>query len=47
MVVTVHPHVDPRWTRVAIEAFNSQLARLDSRFEWLQNERACTRDEAR
>jgi uncharacterized protein YndB with AHSA1/START domain len=47
MVVTVHPHVDPRWTRVAVEAFKCQLARLDSRFEWLENERVSARDEVR
>ncbi len=47
MVVTVHPHVDPRWTRVAVEAFKCQLAELDSRFEWLENERVSARDEVR
>lgn len=34
MVVTVHPHLDPHWTRMAVEGFRSQLAKLDRRFGW-------------
>jgi uncharacterized protein YndB with AHSA1/START domain len=34
MVVTVHPHVDPEWTRMSIEGFTSQLGKLDRRFGW-------------
>lgn len=32
MVVTVHPHRDPHWTKMAIEGFTSQLTKLDKRF---------------
>lgn len=32
MVVTVHPHRDPHWTRMSAEGFRSQLAKLDRRF---------------
>jgi uncharacterized protein YndB with AHSA1/START domain len=32
MLVTVHPHIEPSDTRIAIAAFRSQLARLDRRF---------------
>ena len=32
MVVTIHPHPDAYQTRLAIEAFTSQMARLDRRF---------------
>ncbi|HZZ87649.1 MAG TPA: SRPBCC domain-containing protein [Caulobacteraceae bacterium] len=34
MVVTAHPHLDPHWTRMSIEGFTSQLAKLDRRFGW-------------
>jgi uncharacterized protein YndB with AHSA1/START domain len=34
MVVTVHPHLDPHWTRMSVEGFNSQLRKLDGRFGW-------------
>lgn len=34
MVVTLHPHRDPRWTRMSIEGFTSQLTKLDRRFGW-------------
>ncbi len=34
MVVTAHPHLDPHWTRMSIEGFTSQLAKLDQRFGW-------------
>jgi hypothetical protein len=45
MVVTVHPHLDPDWTKAAIDGFNSQLATLDRRFGWPG--RASPGDEAR
>jgi uncharacterized protein YndB with AHSA1/START domain len=32
MVVTVQPHRDPHWTRMATEGFRSQLTKLDKRF---------------
>jgi uncharacterized protein YndB with AHSA1/START domain len=32
MLVTVHPHIEPSDTKIAIAAFRSQLARLDRRF---------------
>ncbi|MEZ4224734.1 MAG: SRPBCC domain-containing protein [Polyangiaceae bacterium] len=32
MVVTLHPHRDPHWTKMSIEGFRSQLAKLDKRF---------------
>jgi uncharacterized protein YndB with AHSA1/START domain len=32
MLVTIHPHIDPSDTTIAIAAFRSQLARLDRRF---------------
>jgi uncharacterized protein YndB with AHSA1/START domain len=32
MVVTVHPHRDPFWTRMSTEGFRSQLTKLDRRF---------------
>jgi len=32
MVVTVHPHSDPHWTKMAVEGFQSQLTKLDARF---------------
>jgi uncharacterized protein YndB with AHSA1/START domain len=40
MVVAVHPHLDPVWTKTAIDGFNSQLARLDRRFGWPEPGRA-------
>jgi uncharacterized protein YndB with AHSA1/START domain len=47
MVVTVHPHLDPEWTKLAIDGFNSQLARLDRRFGWPERKRASPHDEIR
>jgi uncharacterized protein YndB with AHSA1/START domain len=32
MVVTVHPHLDPHWTKMTVEGFTSQLTKLDKRF---------------
>jgi hypothetical protein len=32
MVVTVHPHRDPHWTKMSTEGFRSQLTKLDKRF---------------
>lgn len=32
MVVTMQPHLDTHWTRMAVEGFNSKLANLDRRF---------------
>ena len=32
MVVTIDPHVDESWTRMATEGFTSQLGKLDRRF---------------
>lgn len=32
MVVTLHPHPDPLWTRMSAEGFGSQLTKLDRRF---------------
>ena len=32
MVVTIHPHRDPHWTRMAVEGFRSQITKLDNRF---------------
>jgi uncharacterized protein YndB with AHSA1/START domain len=34
MIVTVHPHLDPNWTRMSVEGFTSQLTKLDARFGW-------------
>jgi uncharacterized protein YndB with AHSA1/START domain len=34
MVVTIHPHLDPHWTRMSVQGFSSQLAKLDRRFGW-------------
>lgn len=34
MTVTIHPHLDPHWTGMAVEGFNSQLSKLDRRFGW-------------
>ena len=32
MVLKLHPHPDPHWTRMSTEGFRSQLAKLDKRF---------------
>jgi hypothetical protein len=32
LVVILHPHRDPHWTKMSIEGFTSQLAKLDRRF---------------
>lgn len=32
MVVTLHPHRDPHWSRMSAEGFRSQLTKLDERF---------------
>ena len=32
MVVTLHPHIEPSDTKIAVTAFRAQLARLDRRF---------------
>jgi uncharacterized protein YndB with AHSA1/START domain len=32
MVVTIHPHCDTHWTKMATEGFRSQLKKLDKRF---------------
>ena len=34
MVVTLHPHLDPHWTKMSVEGFSSQLTKLDRRFGW-------------
>ena len=34
MVVTLHPHLDPHWTRMSVLGFGSQLTKLDRRFGW-------------
>jgi hypothetical protein len=34
MIVTIHPHVDESWTRMAVEGFASQLTKLDRRYGW-------------
>jgi hypothetical protein len=34
MVVTLHPHLDPEWTRMSAEGFGSQLTKLDQRYGW-------------
>ncbi len=34
MMVTIHPHLDPMWTRMSVQGFTSQLTKLDSRFGW-------------
>lgn len=34
MVVTLHPHIDPLWTRMAAAGFGSQLTKLDQRYGW-------------
>lgn len=32
MVVTLHPHLDPHWTKMSVLGFTSQLTKLDERF---------------
>lgn len=32
MVVTLHPHRDPQWTKMSAGGFQSQLSKLDERF---------------
>ena len=32
MVVTLHPHRDPHWTKMSAMGFQSQLTKLDKRF---------------
>jgi uncharacterized protein YndB with AHSA1/START domain len=32
MVVTLHPHVDPNWTKMSLQGFSSQLTKLDERY---------------
>jgi len=39
MVVTLHPHRDPHWTRMSAEGFSSQLGKLDRRFGWSKDAR--------
>jgi uncharacterized protein YndB with AHSA1/START domain len=39
MAVTLHPHLDPHWTKMSIEGFSSQLTKLDKRFGWTRNAR--------
>ena len=34
MIVTIHPHRDPHWTRMSVEGFTSQLTKLDRRYGW-------------
>lgn len=34
MIVTIHPHLDPHWSRMSVEGFTSQLTKLDRRFAW-------------
>jgi len=36
MIVTLHPHLDPHWTKMSVEGFTSQLAKLDRRFRWTE-----------
>jgi len=36
MIVTLHPHLDPHWTKMSVEGFTSQLAKLDRRFGWTE-----------
>ncbi len=35
MVVTLHPHVDPKWTQMSAQGFGSQLTKLDERYGWV------------
>ena len=32
MIVTLHPHLDPHWTKMSVQGFTSQLTKLDRRF---------------
>ncbi len=32
MTVTIHPHLDPMWTKMSLEGFRSQLTKLDRRY---------------
>ena len=32
MTVTLHPHLDPHWTKMSLQGFTSQLAKLDRRY---------------
>lgn len=34
MVVTLHPHRDPHWTKMSVQGFNSQLTKLDRKYGW-------------
>lgn len=34
MVVTIHPHRDPHWTKMAVMGFTSQITKLDRRYGW-------------
>ena len=36
MLVTLHPHFDQTWTKMALEGFTSQLRKLDKRFGWTE-----------
>lgn len=36
MVVTLHPHLDPHWTKMSVEGFASQLGKLDRRYRWAE-----------
>jgi uncharacterized protein YndB with AHSA1/START domain len=38
MVVTLHPHLDPHWTKMSVMGFSSQLTKLDKRFGWTGGE---------
>ena len=40
MVVTLHPHLDPHWTKMSVEGFSSQLTKLDRRFDWAGHKRS-------
>ena len=44
MVVTTHPHFSAHWTKLAVDAFNSQLATLDRRFGWLGDDQGDSSD---
>lgn len=34
MVVTLHPHLDPHWTKMSVMGFTSQVTKLDRRYGW-------------
>lgn len=34
MITTLHPHLDPHWTKMSTEGYSSQLTKLDRRFCW-------------